>query len=83
MRRCKAPYVRVPGTDKCSKSPKVKAMVKCRKDKIAYVMDEYKRGLLKAYRSDKPVKNRKQAIAIAINQANKFCGLKRQKNRRV
>lgn len=53
---------------------------KCRRDKIAYVMGEYKRGLLKAYRSI-TVKNRKQAIAIAINQANKLCGTNKKLKR--
>ena len=37
--------------------------------KVAKVMKEYKKGELSIGKSDKKVKNRKQAIAIALNQA--------------
>ena len=38
-------------------------------DKVEKVMHEFKRGQLKSGRSDKPVKNRKQAIAIGLSEA--------------
>lgn len=34
-------------------------------------MDEYKKGELKMGKSDKTVKNRKQAIAIGLSEARK------------
>jgi hypothetical protein len=37
--------------------------------KVAKVMKEYKKGELKIGKSKKPVKNRKQAIAIALSEA--------------
>ena len=37
--------------------------------KVKKVMKEFKKGTLKIGGSDKKVKNRKQAIAIALNQA--------------
>jgi hypothetical protein len=37
--------------------------------KVKKVMKEFKKGTLKIGSSDKKVKNRKQAIAIALNQA--------------
>ncbi len=47
--------------------------------KVKKVMKEFKKGTLKIGGSDKKVKNRKQAIAIALNQA----GIKnRRKNGR-
>ena len=47
--------------------------------KVKKVMREFKKGTLKIGGSDKKVKNRKQAIAIALNQA----GIKnRRKNGR-
>jgi hypothetical protein len=39
--------------------------------KIEKVMHEYKEGDLKSGKSKKKVKNRKQAIAIAISEARK------------
>jgi len=39
--------------------------------KVAKVMREFKRGELKSGRSNKPVKNRKQAIAIGLSEARK------------
>ena len=47
--------------------------------KVKKIMREFKKGTLKIGSSDKKVKNRKQAIAIALNQA----GIKnRRKNGR-
>lgn len=39
--------------------------------KIGKVMREYKEGSLRSGRSRKKVKNRKQAVAIAISEARK------------
>lgn len=39
--------------------------------KVKKVMEEYKRGTLKAGRSKKKVKSRKQAIAIGLSEARK------------
>ena len=47
---------------------KKKKMTKGQK-KVKKVMKEFKKGTLKIGGSDKKVKNRKQAIAIALNQA--------------
>ncbi len=44
----------------------------CRSDKIKRVMGEFKRGDLKLV-NGKVVTNRKQAIAIALSQANRYC----------
>ena len=38
--------------------------------KVKKVMREFKKGTLKIGGSDKKVKNRKQAIAIALREAN-------------
>ena len=40
------------------------------KAKVAKVMKEFKKGKLSIGKSDKKVKNRKQAIAIALREAN-------------
>ncbi len=48
--------------------------------KVAKVMKEYKKGELKIGKSKKPVKNRKQAIAIALSEAG--VSKKRRKNGR-
>jgi len=37
--------------------------------KVATVMGEYKRGTLKSGQNGKPVKKRKQAVAIAMSEA--------------
>ena len=39
------------------------------KSKVKKVMHEYKQGQLKSGRSGKKVANRKQAVAIALNEA--------------
>ena len=39
--------------------------------KVKKVMHEYKSGKLKSGRSNKKVKNRKQAVAIALSEARK------------
>ena len=44
--------------------------------KVAKVMKEYKKGELSIGKSDKKVKNRKQAIAIALREA----GIKRKRS---
>ena len=45
--------------------------------KISKVMREYKKGKLNIGKSKKKVKNRKQAIAIALNEA----GVKQKRRR--
>lgn len=41
-----------------------------KKDKVGKVMSEYKEGTLHSGKGDKVVKSRKQAIAIALSEAN-------------
>lgn len=41
------------------------------KQKVKKVMREFKRGKLKIGKSNKKVKNRKQAVAIGLSQARK------------
>jgi hypothetical protein len=43
-------------------------------EKVEKAMHERKRGTLKSGRSGKPVKSRKQAIAIGLSQARKAGG---------
>lgn len=43
-------------------------------EKVEKAMHEYKRGELKSGRSGKPVKSRKQAVAIGLSQARKAGG---------
>jgi len=50
-------------------------------EKVKRAMHEMKRGELKSGRSDKTVKNRKQAIAIGLSEARK-AGAKVPKKRR-
>ena len=40
-------------------------------EKVGEVMHEYKKGTLKSGRSRKPVKSRKQAIAIGLSEARR------------
>lgn len=40
-------------------------------EKVAEVMHEYKEGSLKSGKSGKPVKSRKQAVAIGLSEARK------------
>lgn len=42
-----------------------------KKDKVHKVMSEFKRGTLHSGKKGKIVKNRKQAIAIALNEARR------------
>ena len=46
--------------------------------KVSKVMREFKKGKLKIGKSKKKVKNRKQAIAIALNEA----GIKQKRRRK-
>ena len=46
--------------------------------KISKVMREYKKGKLNIGQSNKKVKNRKQAVAIALNEA----GVKQKRRRK-
>ena len=48
-----------------------------KQNKISKVMREYKKGKLNIGQSNKKVKNRKQAVAIALNAA----GLKHKRRR--
>lgn len=47
---------------------KAKETASCRKNKVRYVMGEFKRGKLRTR-----VMNRKQAIAIALSEARRHC----------
>ena len=49
-----------------------------KRGKISKVMREYKKGKLNIGQSNKKVKNRKQAVAIALSEA----GVKKKKRRR-
>jgi len=56
-----------------SKVRRSKVLLKqCRKEKISITMAEFKRGELKM-RNKKQVTNPKQAIAIALSQADRYC----------
>lgn len=50
---------------------KKREKIKNHKTKIATVMEEYKHGTLHSGKSEKPVKKRSQAIAIALSEARK------------
>lgn len=50
---------------------KKRAHIKNPKTKVATVMEEYKHGTLHSGKSEKPVKSRKQAIAIALSEARR------------
>ncbi len=52
--------------------------VKCERKKVKVVMHEYKEGSLKR-RNSKPVKSRKEAVAIALNIARRKCSRKKSK----
>jgi hypothetical protein len=56
---------------KLPKTPKVRAKVK-------KVMEEYKEGELDIGKSSKPVKSRKQAVAIALSEARKAVSKKKK-----
>jgi len=56
------------GGDMKKRVPKAVLRSKTAKDKIATVMGEYKQGTLRSG-SGKKVRNRKQAIAIALSEA--------------
>ena len=49
-----------------------------KRKKVSKVMREYKKGKLNIGKSKKKVKNRKQAIAIALNKA----GIKQKRRRK-
>jgi hypothetical protein len=44
------------------------------KEEVGQAMHEYKRGKLKSGKSGKPVRSRKQAIAIGLSKARKKGG---------
>jgi len=48
------------------------------KEKIRKVMEEFKQGELNIGKSDKKVKSRKQAVAIALRQAAELLRRKRK-----
>lgn len=48
---------------------KKRAKIKDPQTKVATVMEEYKHGTLHSGKSEKPVTNRKQAIAIAMHES--------------
>ena len=49
-----------------------------KRKKVSKVMREYKKGKLNIGKSNKKVKNRKQAVAIALNEA----GIKQKRRRK-
>ena len=49
-----------------------------KQNKVSKVMREFKKGKLNIGKSNKKVKNRKQAVAIALSEA----GVKKKKRRR-
>lgn len=49
--------------------------------KISLVMEEFKKGKLNIGKSKKKVKSRKQAIAIALDEARRKAGLKYPKKK--
>ena len=49
-----------------------------KQNKVSKVMREFKKGKLNIGKSNKKVKNRKQAIAIALNEA----GIKQKRRRK-
>ena len=53
-------------------------MIKKKKKKVSKVMREFKNKKLNIGQSNKKVKNRKQAVAIALSEA----GVKKKKRRR-
>ena len=57
--------------DRPGEGAKKRAHLKNPKTKIATVMEEYKEGTLHSGKSEKPVANRKQAVAIALSEARR------------
>ena len=55
--------------DEPGEGAKKRAHIKNPKTKISTVMEEYKHGTLHSGKSEKPVSNRKQAVAIALSEA--------------
>jgi uncharacterized protein YpuA (DUF1002 family) len=55
-----------------AKSGAAKSYDSCKSDKVSKTMKEFKEGAL-ADRSGKAIKNKKQAIAIALSQAQTSC----------
>jgi len=53
-------------------------VVKCVQNKIGDIMHEYKKHMLKR-RNNKPVKSRKEAIAIALSVSKQKCTRKTSK----
>jgi hypothetical protein len=55
-----------------------------KKDKVHKVMGEFKRGKLRSGSKEGPkVTSRKQAVAIAVNEAGKSKGVKSARNKRL
>lgn len=57
--------------DKPGASAAKRKSIKNPKSKIATVMEEYKQHTLHSGKSEKPVKSRKQAVAIALSEARR------------
>lgn len=53
---------------------------KCVQNKIGDIMHEYKKHMLKR-RNNKPVKSRKEAIAIALNVSRRKCSKKNSRRK--
>ena len=58
----------------CAIDRSIMKQSECAKRKISTVMGEWKRKKLKSH--NKRVKNYKQAIAIALSEARRYCGNK-------
>lgn len=54
------------------KTEEGKKIVNCQKDKIKFVLSEFKSDKL-IDKNKNPVKNKKQALAIALSEANRYC----------
>ncbi len=74
QKRCLKPYVKHPKTKKCTKNKKIVEQAECKKNKIQKVMGEFKEGRLRGKNSGTVV-SQKQAIAIALSEAKKMCGI--------
>lgn len=66
-----------------AKAPKAKApkATPCVRRKVGMVMHEFKTGGLKISTSDMPVRNRRQALAIAYSEARRTCSKSKSKSK--